>query len=150
MAKTILRLPLPIKVEGLNCVIPISKVVTATKDISILDTGGAENQQSVALFEGFMDFLSALMHRGQSKAELPVIILNSASMRHRALAAIQQQEYKTVHLYFDHDKTGHMLTEWFQQQLPGYDVIDQSGFYAKYKDFNEWLIAKQQSVAHCI
>ena len=102
---------------------------------------GGEGSASVALFEGFMDFLSALAYTHQQTPTLPVIVLNSASMRHRALSVLQEQNVREVHLYFDHDATGRMLTGWFQQQLPACTVTDQSSLYTGYKDFNDWLKA---------
>lgn len=112
----------------------------AVKDISLISAGGG-GSASVALFEGFMDFLSALAYTHQQTPTLPVIVLNSASMRHRALSVLQTQKVREVHLYFDHDATGRTLTDWFQQQLPACAVTDQSSLYTGYKDFNEWLKA---------
>lgn len=118
----------------------------AVKDISLLNHGGEGQGTAVALFEGFMDFLSALVYTQKKVPSLPVVILNSASMRHRALAAIQEQNFTEVHLYFDHDKTGRELTAWFQEQLPDRVVTDQSELYAGHKDFNDWLMARAPSV----
>ena len=117
----------------------------AVKDISYLYHGPAEPGGAVALFEGFMDFLSALMYTQKPIPSLPVIILNSASMRHRALAKIRDQNFAEVHLYFDHDRTGEELTIWFQEQLADQLVTDQSGLYTGYKDFNDWLLGRNTS-----
>lgn len=119
----------------------------AVKDISLLNHSGAGQGTAVALFEGFMDFLSALIYTQKPAPALPVVILNSASMRHRALAAIQEQGFTELHLYFDHDKTGRELTAWFQEQLPDRVVTDQSNLYDGYKDFNDWLMARAPSAS---
>lgn len=118
----------------------------AVKDISFLNQGGAGQGKAVALFEGFMDFLSALIYTQKPVPSLPVIILNSASMRHRALAVIQEQDFTEVHLYFDHDRTGEELAQWFQEQLADRSVTDQSNLYAGHKDFNDWLMGREASV----
>jgi len=116
------------------------------KNITFLNQEATAQGKAVALFEGFMDFLSALTYTQKPAPSLPVIILNSASMRHRALAKLEEQGFTEIHLYFDHDRTGEELTHWFQQQLADRQVTDQSGLYAGYKDFNDWLMGRQASV----
>lgn len=94
-----------------------------------------------------MDFLSALTYTNKQSPDGRVIILNSASMRDRALKIIQEQALDTVYLYLDHDPTGRTLTEWFQEQLGDKTVQDKADLYASYKDFNAWWMAQGQSIS---
>lgn len=117
------------------------------KDITLIEPAGEGPDRygnAVAVFEGFMDWLTAL-----TLAALPegaaVLVLNSASMKDKALAAIRERQPSAVHLYLDHDQTGRELVAAFTAQLPDLTVVDQSGRYAGYKDFNEHLQAQART-----
>ena len=97
-----------------------------------------------AVFEGFSDFLSALVHYGVEQSQQPVIILNSATMRDQAIEVVQAMSAKKAYLYFDHDKTGRELTAYVTGQLSGVEALDKSSLYDGYKDFNEFLISQRQ------
>jgi hypothetical protein len=115
------------------------------KDITVLRPVSGEASE-VAVFEGFIDYLSALVHFGASLAETPVIVLNGVPMKERGVEAIRQMGVSTAHLYLDNDSAGHETAEYFREQLPGVNVLDQSGLYAQQKDFNEWLVAGRAQV----
>lgn len=108
------------------------------KDISLVP--GAE-PAAVAVFEGFMDYLSALACGMLADSPLAVIVLNSASLRDRAVAAIPA-EVRSVELYFDHDPAGRELTAYFQEQLSSLGVVDRSDRYSGHKDLNAWAVAR--------
>lgn len=57
--------------------------------------------------------------------------------------AIHELGVWKVHLYLDRDETGRKLVEHFREALPGLEVLDHSGLYEGYKDFNEFLVARQ-------
>lgn len=114
------------------------------KGITILHPEKKESCNEVTVFEGFMDYLSALTHYKRTEASTPVIVLNSASMQEQAIEAIKELGAKKVHLYLDRDTTGRKLMETFKETLVDAEVIDQSGLYSDYKDFNEFLIARKQ------
>lgn len=109
------------------------------KDITTLRINGSDG---VAVFEGFMDFLTAIAYTGRPPRQ-HVIVMNSGSMRERAVAAIQGLAVRQVHLYLDHDPSGRDLTRYFTESLPGCEVVDGSGLYAGYKDWNDFWIARQ-------
>lgn len=121
---------------------PYFKGCYGSKDITTIPADAGSH--AVALFEGFVDFLSAIAYTGRAP-EHHVIVLNSVAMRHRALAAVQRLEAPHLYLYLDHDGTGRELTAFFREQLPECEVVDASGFYADYKDLNEFWVAKQQA-----
>ena len=114
------------------------------KGITLLHREKIESSKAVTVFEGFADYLSALVYYKRTEASTPVIVLNSASMQEWAIKAIQELGAEKVHLYLDHDKTGKRLAESFGELLPGVDVVDQSILYDGYKDFNEFLLAQKQ------
>ncbi len=102
------------------------------------------NPVAPALFEGFSDFLSALVYYQTSEAQQPVIILNSAAMRDQAIEAVKAMGAEKVYLYFDHDKTGRQLTTYVTEQLSSIEVLDKSDLYQGFKDFNELLVNQRQ------
>jgi len=124
---------------------PYFKGVHGSKDITIIGKKDLlakrkmKEEQAVTVFEGFIDFLSALTHYGKDIAT-PVIVLNSVAMKDRAVEAIREIGADKVYLYLDRDQSGRELTEYFTQQLHGVTVLDKSDLYAEYKDFNEFLV----------
>jgi len=121
------------------------KGVHGSKDISVIGKKNFANEkkidggeQAVTVFEGFMDFLSALEYYGKP-ITTPVIVLNSVAMKDRAVEAIRDMQVSKVYLYLDRDESGRELTGYFQQRLQGMTTVDNSVLYAEYKDFNEFL-----------
>lgn len=120
---------------------PYFKGTHSVKDITLVKRKG--DTGSVALFEGFMDMLSALVAYADDLKDTSLLVLNSVALKDKALAAIRAMEARTVQLLPDHDPSGRELVAWFREQLPGMDVVDQSGRYAGHKDVNAWLVAQQ-------
>lgn len=126
------------------------KGVHGSKDISVIRLKSGANEkkiegegQTVTVFEGFMDFLSALEYHGKP-ITTPVIVLNSVAMKDRAVEAIKGMQASRVYLYLDRDNSGRELTGYFQQQLQGTTIVDNSDLYVGYKDFNEFLVGSKQ------
>lgn len=93
------------------------------------------DSQSVMVFEGFFDFLSAIEYYGR-KPSMTAIILNSISNLNKALPTISQ--YAKIYAYLDNDDSGRKALEKLKQGCT--NVIDQSNIYQAYNDFNEFLI----------
>lgn len=119
---------------------PYFKGTHSVKDIRLMKRKG--NAGSVALFEGFMDMLSALVAYADDLKDTSLLVLNSVALKDKALAAIQAMGARTVKLFPDHDASGRELVTWFMAQLPGTEIVDQSRHYAGYKDVNDWLVAR--------
>lgn len=115
------------------------------KTITLLHPEKLASSPAVAVFEGFMDYLSALTFYGKTEADTPVLILNSAAMEKVAVEKIQSLGVRKVHLYLDRDETGKAMATHFRDQLAGLEVIDQSKLYVGYKDFNAFLMARQKA-----
>ena len=99
--------------------------------------------EAVTVFEGFIDFLSALTYYGKP-ITTPVIVMNSVAMKDRAVEVIKEMGVSKVYLYLDRDQSGRELTEHFRNELQGVDFLDKSDLYADYKDFNEFLVSASQ------
>ncbi|MEZ4614433.1 MAG: toprim domain-containing protein [Caldilineaceae bacterium] len=119
--------------------------VHGSKDISIIHPEGASGDQ-ISVFEGFMDFLSAIVLSGRPPLH-PVIVMNSVAMKDRTIAAIRELGARQVDLYLDRDEAGTKLTRELQESLADCIVTDRSGLYAGHKDMNEWLMTKNKAMA---
>lgn len=120
---------------------PYFKGTHSVKDITLVKRKG--NAGSVALFEGFMDMLSALVAYAEDLKDTSLLVLNSVALKDKALVAIRAMDARTVQLFPDHDASGQEMGTWFMKQLRGMEVVDQSRRYAGHKDVNAWLVAQQ-------
>ncbi|MEX1021129.1 MAG: toprim domain-containing protein, partial [Litorilinea sp.] len=120
---------------------PYFKGTYGTKDITLLHHASGNRAEVVTVFEGFIDYLSALTHYGRQEATTPVIVLNSVAMRDRAIETIRALAARTLHLYLDRDASGQAMAAYFRDHLPSLDIVDHSGLYAGHKDVSEWLEA---------
>ena len=112
---------------------PYFKGTLGTKDITTIKG----NSSHVLVFEGFFDFLTAVMIEGKP-IDATVIVLNSVAMRERAVNAIRKLNPQTVELYRDRDQAGEQLLEFLRNALPEALLIDKSELYAGHNDLNEW------------
>ena len=106
----------------------------AAKDISFIPGG---DHTRVAVFEGFMDFLTVLTIKQVKVLPVDVIVLNMVNMRRRALAFIKESTYTEVFTFFDNDHAGMKTTRLFRETL-GEIVKPQNHLYEGYKDYNEY------------
>lgn len=102
------------------------------KGISVI----AADPAHVALFEGYMDYLS---WRTLAPPEnMPtVIVLNSVVQLPKAIEQIK--DAARIDLYFDNDAAGRTATRLLQESAPR--AQDKSGLYSGYKDYNEYLMS---------
>lgn len=121
---------------------PYFKGTYGAKDITVIRPAQGD-ESAVAVFEGFMDFLSVVM-LAKRPPQMPVIVMNSVSMKDKTLAQIRTLGVATVYLYLDWDETGRRLTNELQTVLADLDVRDMAELYTGYKDLNEWLISEKQ------
>jgi DNA primase len=110
------------------------------KAITVLNA--RQGAEALGVFEGFMDFLSALAYYQAVAPRGPVVILNSTALRDQALETIRSLRPRLAHLYFDRDETGRLLTREAMARLPGVQLIDPSNLYEGHKDFNDFLVAR--------
>lgn len=108
------------------------KMSSAPKDITRLGSGAP----TAHVFEGFMDFLSyRALHPYEHPRAVDYVVLNGAGLFDRALPFLE--EHNQVHLWLDRDVTGLAYTKYALSL--GSRFKDESGFYEKFKDLNDWL-----------
>lgn len=99
--------------------------------------------KTVNLFEGFIDFLSALAYYNVREAATTNIILNSVANIKHAIDSLG--EYQFINLFLDNDEagrsTGDIVTQSYPKKVTDYSKI----IYPNHKDFNEYLIEKKHS-----
>ncbi|GAA6213274.1 toprim domain-containing protein [Hyphomicrobiales bacterium 4NK60-0047b] len=96
----------------------------------------------VIIFEGFFDFLSALVLGNKERFLEDVIILHSVAMVSNAKKKIEEKNYKKVLLCLDNDKAGKQAAIGFGT-LKELEVIDSSSKYFAFKDLNDYLMKKK-------
>lgn len=103
------------------------------KDISLRRIRDGPSNE-VAVFEGFIDYLSALTLGIIQGAD--AIILNSVSNVGKAIPYLR--DYSTIHCYLDNDNAGRNTQSELAKQFC--NVIDRSTLYSQFNDLNEYLI----------
>lgn len=116
------------------------------KGVSIIK---GKKGNSAIVFEGFMDFLSALTYfqtndlsMFQNIVESDVLVMNSASFHERTKELIQANNYTKISLFLDNDTAGNKVKQTIKLGL-GNLVEDNSDIYSTFKDFNLFLLSCQ-------
>lgn len=110
------------------------------KDISYLPWARDGPSTESAVFEGFIDYLSALTLGIISGAD--AIILNSVVNISKAVPYLKG--YTAINCYLDNDTAGQTaLTEL--TTIYGSTVIDCSALYSGYNDLNEYIFHQKQN-----
>ena len=122
-----------------------SKRCTSCKLSSIsCDDGG--DQSTVAVFEGFMDFLSWFEDNGFEELPCDACVLNSVVNVRHAIGWLQ--EHTTVDLYLDNDAAGRKASDEIRNCCTvngSTSVNDQSSLYSGFKDYNEMLLDRRKN-----
>lgn len=96
------------------------------------------NSDTINIFEGFMDYLSACTHFGYSPVH-QTIILNSVAFLSQAIQGFKINQ--RIHLYLDNDPAGRKGTETIFERFT--NVTDFAPLlYPDHKDFNDMLKQK--------
>ncbi len=115
------------------------------KDISIInlnenysskidnDNGKIKNE-SVAIFEGFIDALSFMEMQKSYKGDL--LVMNSIAMLNKTKGHLK--DYSEINLFLDNDPAGIKCKNEILSVFP--DAKDYSRIYADHKDLNEYLV----------
>ncbi len=95
-----------------------------------------KNSTTWIIFEGFIDFLSAITYYKQNfKAN--ILILNSTSHIEKAKTVLKELKAKQIYTFLDNDTAGkEATTELKKLSIP---LIDKSEVYDGFNDFNEFL-----------
>ena len=93
--------------------------------------------KSIAVFEGFFDFLTyQTIHRNQTQPLTDFLILNSLAFFERSLLLMEKREH--IHPYLDHDEAGKKCLGVGLKRSSKYK--DESSLYEGYKDLNDWVM----------
>lgn len=104
------------------------------KDISYLPWSRDGPSTECAVFEGFIDYLSALALDIISGAD--AIILNSVVNVYKAVQYLK--DYTDINCYLDNDSAGKTALAELKA-IYGSTVIDRSALYSEFNDLNEYL-----------
>jgi hypothetical protein len=109
-----------------------------SKDTTTIKAGS--NNNTCQLFEGFIDYLSFLTMKNWQQPKADVIVLNSLSNLAKIKSSLTG--YGSITTLLDNDEAGKRAVQKLKSCYP--NVTDQSEFYAKHKDLNEYLCSKKQ------
>jgi DNA primase len=107
---------------------------TSPKDITTLRS---KDPSGVHVFEGFMDFLSALTYADAPCTTYDTIILNGVGFTDRFMRLMPR--YSNIYLFLDNDTAGKEACRRIQDLRPDAENISQR-IFPQYKDFNEFLL----------
>ena len=86
-----------------------------------------------------MDFLSYLTMKVKEIAPC-LVVLNSVSNLSRAIVYLREHHITDVHAFLDNDNAGRQALQAIQSA--GISVKDMSRHYSRYKDLNEYHVAR--------
>ena len=110
---------------------------SSPKHITTIDN----SSDTVIAFEGFMDFLAYLSLKYPERLRIDAAVLNSVVNLPKAVPFLGR--HPVIHTFFDNDEAGRKTTSDLIRLCPDSEVIDQSCFYRRYKDVNDYLIARK-------
>jgi len=114
-----------------------SKNITTIKGIG---------NKELSIFEGFIDFLSALTYYKINEFKSDIIILNSIANKSKIVTILSSNEYKKIYLFLDNDKAG--IDTKRELYNFNHNCIDCSNIYKLHKDFNEMLISEKLELSY--
>ena len=117
------------------------KGCSGRKDISYLPWARDGPSTECALFEGFIDYLSALALSIISGAD--AIILNSVVNVNKAVPYLK--DYTTINCYLDNDNAGQTALAELKA-IYGSIVIDRSTLYSEFNDLNDFLVNQSSNI----
>ena len=119
---------------------PFFKGSLGHKAISFI-RGKVPKPESIHLFEGGMDYLSALMQARTMAFNGDTIVLNSVTGLGEAIAYIRNYGYRTAYSWLDNDNAGDKATETFAAFVNTQADLTHkpmNRLYAPHKDVNAW------------
>ncbi len=106
------------------------------KDLSFLK---GKRSDLIAVFEGFLDFLSFLTLYKIRQLETDVLVLNSIAFKEKGVSFIQKQAYQTLEMWLNNDKAGRETLHFFIENTTC-SVLPQNHLYLDFNDLNNFLV----------
>lgn len=107
--------------------------------------GTKPKPEAIHLFEGFMDFLSAVSQLKNKALSGDAIILNSLSNLNHALPYMKNYGYRTLYSWMDNDPAGERaiqaLTDFCASE-EGLIHVPMNKLYRNHKDVNDWHVSR--------
>ena len=91
---------------------PSFKGTLGSKDLRFIPA--TTLRPDAVVFEGAMDFVSALAHFGRERSDANVLVLNSTALTERGMRRLLEEGIHTTQTYFDHDASGRQATKRFE------------------------------------
>ena len=114
------------------------KAITGKKDISTIIHNS--NIKTAYVFEGMLDFLSALMMKNQMYLEGTVYILNTTSLVKRLIPELEKNEFELIHTFFDNDKAGKEAENTLLELYSNSSIFQFQTFFKDFSDVNEYWV----------
>ena len=113
------------------------KGCSTPKHITTIDNGS----DKALAFEGFMDFLSYLTIKRNDSSTCNIAVLNSVANVQKAVPFLAR--HRSIYTFLDNDDAGRKALSEIEQLCPQSEVINQSDFYRRHKDLNDYLRSQQ-------
>lgn len=126
--------------DGFELRNPFFKGCLRPKAITFI-RGRVPKPDGIHLFEGFLDYLSAVVQLNGRPLKADAIILNSVSCAKQAMAYIHKYGYRIAYTWMDNDPSGQRATaafaEFFKSE-EGLSHAPMNNLYEPHKDVNDW------------
>lgn len=137
---------LPTESEGYELRNKAFKGCIGAKSISFI-RGSQVPAVELQIFEGIMDFLSAVSLQKDFSFVGDAIVLNSVACLPQVYPYIKGYVYRSIYTWLDNDKAGHYATKALQdlsekEGLLTFQTMNKT--YAPYKDVNEWHVQRNK------
>ena len=109
------------------------KGCSTPKHIATIDNGS----DKALAFEGFMDFLSYLTIKRNDSPTCNIAVLNSVANIQKAVPFLAR--HCSIYTFLDNDDAGRKALAEIERLCPQSKVINQSDFYRRHKDLNDYL-----------
>lgn len=130
--------------EGYELVTEDFKGTIGAKSISFI-RGTKVPANEIHIFEGMMDFLSAVAEHPEQHFEGDIIVLNSVSCLPQVFPYIRNyNDYRKLTTWLDNDEAGTSATKKLKEFANIQDIsfTAMNETYAPHKDVNEWHVHK--------
>lgn len=96
---------------------------------------------ALSLFEGFFDFLSALVYYDVPEPRHDVLVLNSTANLSTAKEILSS--YQKIYTFLDHDATGKKAMQQLEKWK--FPFLDRASVYTGFTDFSEMISSKREA-----
>lgn len=113
------------------------KGCSTPKHITTIDNGS----DKALAFEGFMDLLSYLTIKRNDSPTCNIAVLNSVANIQKTVPFLAR--HRSIYTFLDNDNAGRKALSEIERLCPQSKVINQSDFYRRHKDLNDYLRSQQ-------